>query len=47
MQVADLDDKFAELLLGEYADNFDSVPAVKVCYHVYTRLSVCVFSVVL
>ncbi|TSP36068.1 Ribosome-releasing factor 2, mitochondrial [Bagarius yarrelli] len=28
-QVADLDDEFAELLLGEYGDNFDSVPAVK------------------
>ncbi|MCJ8748710.1 hypothetical protein PDJAM_G00167890 [Pangasius djambal] len=28
-QVADLDDEFAELLLGEYFDNFDSVPAGK------------------
>ncbi|GAA6109783.1 ribosome-releasing factor 2, mitochondrial isoform X1 [Tachysurus ichikawai] len=28
-QVADLDDEFAELLLGEYGDNFDSVPAGK------------------
>lgn len=33
MQVADLDDEFAELLLGEYGDNFDSVPAGKVCDH--------------
>lgn len=31
MQVADVDDEFAELLLGEYGDNFDSVPAGKVC----------------
>uniref|UniRef100_A0A8B9L2K0 Tr-type G domain-containing protein n=1 Tax=Astyanax mexicanus TaxID=7994 RepID=A0A8B9L2K0_ASTMX len=28
-QVADLDDEFAELLLGEYSDNFDTVPAEK------------------
>ncbi|KAL7838452.1 hypothetical protein AOLI_G00268560 [Acnodon oligacanthus] len=28
-QVADLDDEFAELLLGEYGDNFDAVPAGK------------------
>ncbi|XP_056314035.1 ribosome-releasing factor 2, mitochondrial [Danio aesculapii] len=28
-QVADLDDEFAELLLGEYGENFDAVPAVK------------------
>ncbi|KAF4073157.1 hypothetical protein AMELA_G00255630 [Ameiurus melas] len=28
-QVADLDDEFTELLLGEYSDNFDSVPAGK------------------
>ncbi|KAB5522564.1 hypothetical protein PHYPO_G00161020 [Pangasianodon hypophthalmus] len=28
-QVADLDDEFAELLLGEYGDNFDSVPPGK------------------
>lgn len=28
-QVADLDDEFTELLLGEYGDNFDSVPAGK------------------
>lgn len=40
MQVADLDDEFAELLIGEYGDNFDSMPAGKVCYHVYTRLHV-------
>uniref|UniRef100_A0AAR2JTK6 Elongation factor G2 n=1 Tax=Pygocentrus nattereri TaxID=42514 RepID=A0AAR2JTK6_PYGNA len=29
-QVADLDDEFAELLLGKYSDNFDAVPAGKV-----------------
>uniref|UniRef100_A0A4W4ERG6 Ribosome-releasing factor 2, mitochondrial n=1 Tax=Electrophorus electricus TaxID=8005 RepID=A0A4W4ERG6_ELEEL len=28
-QVADVDDDFAELVLGEYADHFDAVPAVK------------------
>ncbi|XP_036435832.1 ribosome-releasing factor 2, mitochondrial [Colossoma macropomum] len=28
-KVADLDDEFAELLLGEYGDNFDAVPAGK------------------
>ncbi|KAI5608427.1 ribosome-releasing factor 2, mitochondrial [Silurus asotus] len=28
-QVAELDDEFAELLLGEYGDNFDSMPAGK------------------
>uniref|UniRef100_A0AAR2LI35 Elongation factor G2 n=1 Tax=Pygocentrus nattereri TaxID=42514 RepID=A0AAR2LI35_PYGNA len=28
-QVADLDDEFAELLLGKYSDNFDAVPAGK------------------
>ncbi|KAM9441483.1 ribosome-releasing factor 2, mitochondrial [Clarias gariepinus] len=28
-QVADLDDEFAELVLGEHGDNFDSVPAGK------------------
>ncbi|XP_051552500.1 ribosome-releasing factor 2, mitochondrial isoform X2 [Myxocyprinus asiaticus] len=28
-QVADLDDEFAELLLGEYSENFDAVPAGK------------------
>ncbi|XP_060769222.1 ribosome-releasing factor 2, mitochondrial isoform X2 [Neoarius graeffei] len=28
-QVADLDDEFAELLIGEYGDNFDSMPAGK------------------
>lgn len=28
-QVADLDDEFTELLLGEYSDNFDLVPAGK------------------
>ncbi|XP_048875020.1 ribosome-releasing factor 2, mitochondrial [Brienomyrus brachyistius] len=28
-QVADLDDEFAELLLGEFADNFDAVPPGK------------------
>ncbi|KAI4893036.1 hypothetical protein NFI96_020155 [Prochilodus magdalenae] len=28
-QVADLDDEFAELLLGEYGDSFDAVPAGK------------------
>lgn len=40
MQVADLDDEFAELLLGEYGDNFDSMPAGKVRYHMYTSLSI-------
>ncbi len=29
-QVADLDDDFAELLLGQYSENFDAVPAGKV-----------------
>lgn len=29
-QVADLDDEFAELLLGDYGENFDAVPAGKV-----------------
>ncbi|XP_056602805.1 ribosome-releasing factor 2, mitochondrial [Triplophysa dalaica] len=28
-QVADLDDEFAELLLGDYGENFDAVPAGK------------------
>ncbi|KAM6327812.1 LOW QUALITY PROTEIN: ribosome-releasing factor 2, mitochondrial [Alca torda] len=28
-QVADLDDEFAELVLGEYSENFDSIPADK------------------
>ncbi|XP_066504826.1 ribosome-releasing factor 2, mitochondrial-like [Hoplias malabaricus] len=28
-QLADVDDEFAELLLGEYGDNFDAVPAEK------------------
>lgn len=28
-QVADLDDEFAELLLGDYSENFDAVPAGK------------------
>ncbi|GLD51672.1 ribosome-releasing factor 2, mitochondrial [Lates japonicus] len=28
-QVADLDDKFAELLLTDFSDNFDAVPSVK------------------
>ncbi|XP_072530120.1 ribosome-releasing factor 2, mitochondrial [Salminus brasiliensis] len=28
-QVADLDDEFAELLIGEYGDNFDTMPAEK------------------
>ncbi|XP_051975965.1 ribosome-releasing factor 2, mitochondrial [Xyrauchen texanus] len=28
-QLADLDDEFAELLLGEYSENFDAVPAGK------------------
>lgn len=40
VQVADLDDEFAELLLGEYGDNFDSVPAGKVYHHIYTWLSI-------
>lgn len=32
-QVADLDDEFADLVLGEFSDNFDLVPAEKVmCY---------------
>lgn len=29
-QVADLDDEFAELLLGDYSENFDAVPPVKI-----------------
>ncbi|KAM6985462.1 ribosome-releasing factor 2, mitochondrial [Aplochiton taeniatus] len=29
-QVADLDDEFAELLLGDFGDNFDAVPAIKI-----------------
>uniref|UniRef100_A0A663N497 Elongation factor G2 n=1 Tax=Athene cunicularia TaxID=194338 RepID=A0A663N497_ATHCN len=28
-QVADLDDEFAELVLGEYSENFDLIPAAK------------------
>lgn len=40
LQVADLDDEFAELVLGEHGDNFDSVPAGKVCY--YTHFVVCI-----
>ncbi|XP_067107103.1 ribosome-releasing factor 2, mitochondrial [Osmerus mordax] len=28
-QVADLDDEFAELLLGDYSENFDAVPPLK------------------
>ncbi|NXE13554.1 RRF2M factor, partial [Lophotis ruficrista] len=28
-QVADLDDEFAELVLGEYSENFDAIPADK------------------
>lgn len=29
-QVADLDDEFAELLLTDFSDNFDSIPSLKV-----------------
>lgn len=29
-QVADLDDEFAEMLLTDFCDNFDTVPSVKV-----------------
>lgn len=49
MQVADLDDEFTELLLGEYSDNFDLVPAGKVCYHIHLVMCiwVCVCDVVI
>lgn len=30
LQVADLDDEFAELLLTNFSDNFDAVPFIKV-----------------
>lgn len=30
-KVADLDDEFAELVLAEFSENFDSLPAEKVC----------------
>jgi hypothetical protein len=35
-QVADLDDEFAELLLGVYGENFDAVPPAKVS-NIYLR----------
>lgn len=34
-QVADLDDEFAELLLGEYGEDFDAVPAGKVRIYLF------------
>lgn len=30
LQVADLDDEFAELLLTDFSDNFDAIPSSKV-----------------
>lgn len=30
LQVADLDDEFADLVLGEFSEDFDLVPAEKV-----------------
>lgn len=31
-KVADLDDEFAELVLGEYSENFDLIPLDKVIF---------------
>lgn len=31
LKVADLDDEFAELVLGKFSESFDSLPADEVC----------------
>ncbi|NWR24097.1 RRF2M factor, partial [Emberiza fucata] len=53
-QVADLDDEFAELVLGENSENFDLIPADKVFFYIYkcllvliARVNVCMSGLIL